>query len=48
MSLPKNILSVKVCRFAPNQESLITAGDDEKPIVWDLRKKTKIAYVHVN
>lgn len=43
MSLPKNVLSVKVCKFAPNQDIIVTAGDDEKSIVWDFMKKTKRA-----
>nr|CAI5824458.1 unnamed protein product [Callosobruchus analis] len=42
ISLPKNGMSVKVCRFAPNEEMVITAGDDEKGMVWKLESKEKI------
>lgn len=42
-SLPKNGLSVKVCKFSPNSEMLVTAGDDEKPTIWNIMKKAKIA-----
>ncbi|XP_019872433.2 WD repeat, SAM and U-box domain-containing protein 1 isoform X2 [Aethina tumida] len=35
VSMPKNSLSVKVCRFSPNCRLLITAGDDDKATVWN-------------
>ncbi|XP_044265114.1 WD repeat, SAM and U-box domain-containing protein 1-like isoform X1 [Tribolium madens] len=34
-SLPENSLSLKVCRFSPDGNFLITAGDDEKATIWD-------------
>ncbi|KAG5864464.1 hypothetical protein JTB14_030505 [Gonioctena quinquepunctata] len=41
-SLPNNVLSVKVCRFSPDDKMLITAGDDEKIIVWNVTSMEKI------
>ncbi|KAJ8924304.1 hypothetical protein NQ315_007097 [Exocentrus adspersus] len=40
-SMPKNSLSIKICRFSPNDELLVTAGDDEKVILWDLTTSGK-------
>lgn len=45
VTLPRNDLSVKVCRFAPNGQLFITAGDDEKAAVWDLNSLEQIALV---
>ncbi|CAH1966828.1 unnamed protein product [Acanthoscelides obtectus] len=42
ISLPENGMSVKVCRFSPNEEMVVTAGDDEKGMIWDLASKDKI------
>ncbi|KAJ8955719.1 hypothetical protein NQ318_008591 [Aromia moschata] len=43
VSMPKNSLSVKICRFSPNCDLLLTAGDDEKIIVWDVQTKDRKA-----
>ncbi|XP_072396788.1 WD repeat, SAM and U-box domain-containing protein 1-like [Diabrotica undecimpunctata] len=42
-SLPKNILSLKVCRFCPDNTLLLTAGDDEKAILWNSETMEKLA-----
>ncbi|KAJ8966312.1 hypothetical protein NQ314_003577 [Rhamnusium bicolor] len=42
-SMPKNSLSVKICRFSPNCELLITAGDDEKVFIWNVNTMEKQA-----
>ncbi|CAG9766318.1 unnamed protein product [Ceutorhynchus assimilis] len=42
-SIPKNSLSIKVCRFSPNGNFLVTAGDDEKAILWDVNTMENIS-----
>ncbi|XP_048523830.1 WD repeat, SAM and U-box domain-containing protein 1 isoform X3 [Dendroctonus ponderosae] len=36
LSVPKNGLSIKVCRFSPNGKFIITGGDDEKAVIWNV------------
>lgn len=36
-------MSVKVCRFSPDDKFLVTAGDDEKAVVWNVDTKEKLA-----
>lgn len=43
MSMPKNSLSIKTCRFSPTEELLVTAGDDEKAMIWDVNTAGKKA-----
>ncbi|XP_056633756.1 WD repeat, SAM and U-box domain-containing protein 1-like [Diorhabda sublineata] len=41
-SIPKNVLSIKVCRLCPDNTFLITAGDDEKAVLWNIETMEKI------
>lgn len=46
-TFPRNGLSVKVCRFSPDSSLLITAGDDEKAWIWNLKEATVAALVQL-
>lgn len=41
--MPNNSLSVKVCRFSPDGNLLITAGDDEIATIFDVNTAKQIA-----
>ncbi|KAL1513281.1 hypothetical protein ABEB36_002707 [Hypothenemus hampei] len=46
-SIPKNSLSVKVCRFSPNGEFLVTGGDDEKAVIWNVGSIDKMSQFRI-
>ncbi|XP_066142356.1 WD repeat, SAM and U-box domain-containing protein 1-like isoform X2 [Euwallacea fornicatus] len=43
LSVPKNSLSIKVCRFSPSGQFIVTGGDDEKAVIWDVESMEKIS-----
>lgn len=43
LSVPKNGLSIKVCRFSPNGKFIITGGDDEKAVIWNVETMEAIS-----
>ncbi|XP_076268665.1 WD repeat, SAM and U-box domain-containing protein 1-like isoform X2 [Rhynchophorus ferrugineus] len=42
-SIPKNSLSIKVCRFSPDGKLIVTGGDDEKAVVWNVETLDKLS-----
>lgn len=43
LSVPKNSLSIKVCRFSFRSNWIVTGGDDEKAVIWDVESMQKVS-----